>query len=614
MGGLAGLIQFRGDPPEPELLARMAQRQQSRGPDGSGAWADGPAAFHNRLRRIRPGKKVQPVVAHDLVVMLDGWIYDHLDLVRDLPGFAPDLSDTEALLLAWRRYGIDVLGRIDGEFAFSVWDRRARTLALARDRMGVRPMHYAARGDKFAFASEIAPLLEVPWVSREPEPQRLAEYLSFGVVHAPRTLLQEVHQVEPGSTVRVDADGVRARTWWRIRYAPVGSRRPRDSEVIERLEELVDRAVSKRMPKDVPTGLYLSGGLGSSSIAASARRKGLSLPSFTVSLADDPFPEAPFAGRVARLLGLEHHEVLVSSADVAQQFDASVRVLGQPVGQPGTVLQLMLARVAREHVRVALSGDGGEELFGSERLDDLVRMLRIARWVGLLPRPARFALQGVVGRERVARYSVPPERFALEHGLGGVSLFSAAERGAILRDPALARPAVRTDVLGAMYAELDTDPINTVLHGWLRSALSEAVLTRTDRTAAATGLDVRFPLLDREVVEATAALPGAVKVRRVAGSVHSRWPLRALLRGELPEVLVDRPKRGLPTLLGSWLAGPGRLFLEERCARLKRDQHGLWNGAAIEELRRAAGRSHAAGNKLWALFVLDEWMTALKAG
>lgn len=609
MGGLAGLLYLRGEPPEISLVERMAERQRSRGPDGAGSFHEGPAAFAHRLRRLRPGKKTQPVVHPDLVVMLDGWIYEHLDLVKDLPGFSVDLSDTEALALAWRRYGVDVMSQIDGEFALSVWDRRAQTLVLARDRMGVRPLHYGTSRDRFAFASEMAPLLTVPWISRDPEPQQLAEYLSFGVVHAPRTMLRDVHQVEPGCTLRVDADGVRSRTYWRIRYAPTGARRPRDIEVIARLQDLVDRAVQKRVPKDIPTGLYLSGGLGSTSIAAAARRKGLSLPGFTVSLDDDPFPETPFAGRIAKLLGIEHHEVRVSSADVVDRFDSSVAALGQPVGQPGTVLQLVLAQSARSFVRVVLSGDGGEELFGSEHLDNLSRMLRIARWFSRLPRALQQTSAVVLGKERVARYSVPVERFALEHGLGGVSLFSAAERASLLRDPALVRPSVRTDVLAPLYSELDTDPINTVLHGWLRSTLTEAVLTRTDRTASASGLDVRFPLLDREVVAAAAALPGAFKIRRAAGSVHSRWPLRAILRGELPEVLVDRPKRGLPALLGSWLSGHGRLFLDERCARLAQDRHHLWSASAIDQLRQEAGRSHVAGNKLWALFVLDQWLS-----
>lgn len=611
MGGLAGVVHFTGDPPDSATVDRMAERVAHRGPDGAGAWAEGPAAFAHRLRRVRPGYKRQPAVADDLVVLLDGWIFEHEALVRGLdPGaFGGDpLSDTEALLLAWRRWGPDALPRLEGEFAFAVWDRRAKALTLARDRLGVRPLHYAARGERLAFASEIGALGEVPWVSGAPELGRIAEYLAFGIVHSPRTMVRDVHQVEPGHLLRCDADGVRARPYWRIRYAPRGTRRPSEGDVIARLQELVDRAVHKRVPAGVPTGIYLSGGLGSAAIAAASRRLRLALPGYTVALADDPYPEAPFAGRVAQLLGIEHHEVTVGSADIARTFDEGVAGFGQPLGLAGGMLMSALARTARQSVRIALSGDGGEELFGGRMLDGLGRAVAFARWFQRLPAPVRAACKRGPFGARVGAWSVPLDRYALELGIGGANLFDADARAALLRDPGLVRPDLRREVLGPIYDGLDTDPINTALHGFLRSSLSEAGLTRADRAASASGLDVRFPLLDREVVEAAAALPGASKLRRASGSLHTRWPLRALLRGELPEVLVDRPKRGLPSPVEGWLFGSGRLFLEERIARLKQDPLGLWRPEAIDGLRSDVQRSNASGNRLWSLFALDSWL------
>jgi asparagine synthase (glutamine-hydrolysing) len=614
MGGIAGAVHFRGEAPGAEA-ERMAERLVHRGPDGAGAWSEGPASLAHRLRRVRPVPRArvpQPLVADDLVVLLDGWIYDHellLDQVSGRGEAESRTTDTEALLLAFRRWGADALHRLDGEFAFAVWDRRARVLTLARDRLGVRPLHYASREGRFAFASEIAALLTLGWVSGEPEVGRLAEYLSFGVVHAPRTLLRDVHQVEPGAIVQADDDGIRARPYWRIRYASPGARRPREGEVIAALQERVDAAVRKRVPIGVPTGLFLSGGLGSSAIAAAARRNHLKLPGFTVSFADDPYPEAPFAGRVAQLFGIEHHQVVVGSAEIARAFDEMVAGLGQPVGLGGGVLLRALAERARASVRVALAGDGGEELFGGRMLDGLGRSLALARWFQRLPRPVRAVIAAGPWRRRAARWAVPLDRYALDLGLGGANLFDDVGRSALLRDPALVRPRIRQQVLAPLYEGLGADPINTALHGFLRSALSEAGLTRADRAAAASGLDLRFPLLDREVVEAAAALPGALKLRRTGGSLHTRWPLRAMLRGELPEVLVDRPKRGVPTaMVADWLHGPGRLFLEERTARLKRDRLGLWRPEAIDALRADVHRSNAAGNRLWTLFVLDAWL------
>jgi asparagine synthase (glutamine-hydrolysing) len=265
-------------------------------------------------------------------------------------------------------------------------------------------------------------------------------------------------------------------------------------------------------------------------------------------------------------------------------------------------------------VRVVLSGDGGEELFGGRMLDGLVRSLRVARRFARLPRAVRSPLGRVLGRtERGRRMSTAPDDYVLQLGLGGHDLFSAEERSQLLRDHGLVRPSVRQDVLAPFYEGIDTDPINLALHGYLRSALGEASLPRADRTAAASGLDVRFPLLDSGVMEAAAALPGSAKVRRVGGSLHTRWPLRALLSGVLPATLVDRPKRGLPVPLGGWLAGAGRLFLEDRIRRLKDDPLQLWRAETLDALHRDVRRSNAAGNRLWTLFILDAWLRTVSS-
>lgn len=614
MGGLAGIVHFDGEPPDPADADAIARRQAHRGPDGEGRFTDGPAAFAHRLRRLpaRGSGKVQPAVADDLVVLLDGWLYGHEALLREL-GHDAGQTDTETLLLAWRRWGLEALERLEGEWAFAVWDRRQRALTLARGRAGARPLHYAARGRRIAFASELPALLHLPWISREPDRTRLAEYLSFQVVHAPRTLLPDVQQVEPGSCVQATVDGVRRRTYWRARYAPPGTKKPREGEVIDRLQEAVDRAVAKRLARGVDTGLYLSGGLGSAAIAAAGQRRHQSLPGFTVTFADDESPEAPFAGRVARLLGLEHHVVTVGTAELAAAFEPTVAALGHPIGHPAALLQLLLARAAREHVRVVLSGDGSEELFGGRMLDSLGRWLRLARRFALLPAPARRLLaRAMGGSERARRIATPLARYALDLGIGGADLFSAEERARLFRDPALVRPDVRRDVLAPLYEGVDTDPINLALHGFLRSSLGESALARAERTASAAGLDVRFPLLDREVVEAAAALPGSFKLVRVGGSVHTRWPLRAMLEGVLPPVLVDRPKRGMPAPLGAWLAGPGRLFMEERLRLLREDPLELWRPEALDALRRDVTRSNAAGIRLWTLFLLDAWVRMLR--
>jgi asparagine synthase (glutamine-hydrolysing) len=609
VGGLAGILQFRGDPPDPAVLDRMSARLAHRGPDGEGRFLDGPAALAHRRRELVATRSVQPLVAPDCVLLLDGWIYDHVAAGRVLGLRDPEEPDTVVMLAAWRRWGLDLVDHVDGSFTLAVWDRNNHTLYLVRDRMGVRPMFWAQVGGRFAFASELPALLEVPWISREIARENVAEYLSFRVVHSPRTLLRDVHQVEPAHWLRVNADLLTSRPYWRPTYAKPGTARPADGDVVGALQDAVERSVKRRLVSGVPTALYLSGGLGSTAIAAATRRLQRPVSTFTVGFADDPNPESPFAGRVASLLGLEHHEVVVGSSELAAAFEPGVRALGHPIGNPAVFLQLKLAARVGQTARVVLSGDGGEELFGGRMLDGLVRKLRFATRFANLPFQVRRAVATAVSQSPSARsWVVPPDRFGLDAEIGGSDLFGVAERQALLREPALVRPRVRRDVLTPFYEGLDTDPVNAILHAYTRSWLQEESLPRADRTAAAAGMDVRFPLLDGEVLAMAAALPGASKVRRVAGSLHTRWPLRAMLDGVLPPPLVNRPKRGMPVPLDPWLAGPGRLFLDDRFAMLRRDRLGLFRGEALDALVRSVGKTPGAGLRLWALFIFDAWV------
>ena len=615
MGGLAGLVHFRGDAPESALLERMSEVLAARGPDGHGAFAEGPLAFVHRLRGLHHDRAPMPVVTDDAVLLMDGWIYDHQAPDHLTGPAAPVSRDADTLRAAWARWGRRFVEHVEGDFAVAVWDRKTAELHLFRDRFGIRPLFWSRSDGRFAFASTVPALLQVPWVRREPDPDRLAEYLSFQVVHAPRTLLRDVRQVEPGHWLTVNADHLVTRRWWSLRYAPKGTARPRDSDIIDTVQDAVQRSVRRRVPQGTEVGLYLSGGLGSTAIAAAARRLYLNLPTFTLSFADDPYPELPFAGRVARLLGLEHHELTVGSADVAAAFEPTVAALGHPIGNPTAILQGLLAKKARERVRIVLAGDGGPELFGGRMLDRLQRQLRMQKAGAVLPKPTRTLLGRALGRlgvEQADALTLRADRLALEQGIGGANLFGTAARRAILRDPAWVRPSVRQDVLGLFHTNLETDPINTALHGYLRSWLGEGALARADRMATASGLDARFPLLDHEIVRYAAGLPGSVKVRRVGGSLHTRWPLRAMLDGVLPAPLVNRPRRGMPAPPDGWLVNAGRLFFEERWALLCEDPFDLFEPSGLDALRTRLPSEPAVALQVWALFILDAWLRSLQ--
>lgn len=609
MGGFAGWL----DAPDtdPDVLRRMGRAIAHRGPDGHGTFDDDRLHVVQRVRSLNRPAGCIPVVTDDHVLLLDGWFYDGDEQPDSQLGpAAPITRHARTLLASWQRWGRRFVEHVEGDFAVGVYDRRSGDVHLFRDRFGIRPLFWSQRGRAFGFASTLPALLELPWVRREVDPDRLAEYLSFQVVHAPRTLLRDVRQLEPGHWLTLKDGALRTRRWWSPRYAPRGTDRPSDGEIIDAVSEAVQRSVRRRVPTDAKTGLYLSGGLGSTAIAAAARRLHLELPTFTLSFADDPFPETPFAGRVASLLGLEHHELVVGSSDIARAFEKTVAAMGHPIGNPTAVLQGLLAEAAAPHVGVVLAGDGGPELFGGQMLDRLQRELRLARFGRRLPRRTRRLASKLLGG-RGRALSTDPSAIPLAQGIGGANLFSEVDRRRILADAAWVRPPVRHDVLSQFHANLDTDPINTALHGFLRSWLGEGALARADRMAALHGLDARFPLLDAEVSDYAMGLPGSVKVRRVGGSLHTRWPLRAVLDGVLPAPLVNRPRRGMARPPDDWLERSGRLFFESRWESLRANQHGLFDVDGLERLRAMLPGDPKVALQFWSLFVLDTWLTEL---
>ncbi|HMV66097.1 MAG TPA: asparagine synthase C-terminal domain-containing protein, partial [Myxococcota bacterium] len=392
------------------------------------------------------------------------------------------------------------------------------------------------------------------------------------------------------------------------RYAAPGTPVPREADVVPELDAVIRKAVRRALSGDGETGVYLSGGVGSTAVVAAARASSRSLRTFTVAMADEPSPESPFAGRVARLFGMEHQTITVTSKEVADAFDDAVAALGHPNGNAVVVLQLVLARAARTRVPRVLTGDGADQLFGGRMLDAPTEALRRVQRFHRLPGVLRALLRVPLERsERTRDLLVPPDRYLLERGIGGVELCDPAQRRALLLDGLFVRPGVRQDVLAPFYGEVHTDPLNAVMHAFLRSQLGADVLPRVTSTAAATGLSVGFPLLDREVQRMAMLLPGAFKVRGLSGSLPTRWLLRAMLHGTLPPALINRPDRPMPRPLDDWLGGPGRLFLEERFALLREDPLGLWHHTGLEAIKRGLGRSAGSAHRLWALFILDAW-------
>lgn len=514
-------------------------------------------------------------------------------------------SAAEVLLEYWDRLGLDALNHVEGAFVAAILDRDQKRLHLLRDAFGVRRLYYSNRNGRFGFSNQIRPLLALPWVSRELARENLAEYLSFRYNHAPRTLLRDVSVLPAGHHLIHDADGTKVEPWFKLRYSPPFADAPPDPPTLKELEQRLNRAVASRASGKERVGVFLSGGLDSSAITLLAARLG-PVHTFTVGMQDSEGDETPYAGRVANLLQTRHEVLRVSADDFRDAFDVVVGRSDQPLPDPAALPQYLLARAAKQHVDVILSGDGGDEVFGGRMVGVLAQEMRMSSLLSRLPG------RGFLGRAFKGRPELrdPASPFGLSRLIGGVHAFDYTARSALLRDPGWVRQGVRRLCLEPLYREVASDPINEILHVYLRGRMTEDALPRAGTAAALAGIGLREPLLDRDLVSFMASLPGSWKVRSGVTGAVTKWPLRELLRPVLGKSLVARPKRVLPGPWRRWLAG-GMPFIDERIAALREDRLGLFLPNAVGGLVANIERPGSEG-QLWTLLLLDAWLRDLR--
>jgi asparagine synthase (glutamine-hydrolysing) len=593
VSGIAGIVHFRGEAPDRDQARQLSAGVAHRGPDAKGVFADGPAVLAHRRLRIGRGAATQPLSHRHLVSVFDGRLY---------------VGSPQTVIEAWADEGAACLARLRGDFALAVWDRSRRVLWLARDATGTRPLFWSRRGGQFAFCSELPPLLGLPWISREIATDHLAEYLSFRYVHAPRTLLRDVSSVPPGHVLRIDASGERLSRWWRAPWAQPGAAPDKD-EVVERLDHLLQKSVQKRLAADAPVGLLLSGGLDSSAILHHAAQGADTPQTFTVSLAEDDVDEAPFAARVAKVMGADHHQIQVSDRRFIDALSYATAAMGLPLPTAAGAVQALLFAELRGSVKVILSGDGGDELLGGRGMEQIAARIRRARAVERLPGPARLLSRTIARQLGHNDWGASTAHFGMERAIGGSRVFHSAERVNLLADPGVVRPGIRRTVLEPLYQEVDSDPINNILHVWQRGWLAEDSLARSDRMAAAAGIEVRYPMLDGALLSFCAQLPGTLKVyHRLTGGYTTKWPLRAAMEERLPSRLLNRPKRSLPNPLDLWLRAPGADFLRGQVDSLRERGADLFIPGVVHEMARQHLEGKANhGLRLWTLILFHIW-------
>ena len=615
MCGIAGFAGWPlgGDAARATVRA-MCDAIVHRGPDDSGYFvAPDVALGMRRLSIIDVAGGRQPIANEDgaVHVVFNGEIYNHHELRRDLTRRGHTFrtrSDTETIVHLYEEMGSDFAAALRGMFAIALWDARTRQLVLARDRVGIKPLSYWLTPDGIAFCSELRSLLALPRFPARVDERAIAAFLSLGYVPDPLAAFTGVAKLPPGHILTWSADrGAALRRYWTPMVAESEGSDP--ALVVERLRELLANAVGSHLEADVPLGAFLSGGLDSSTVVALMAQAATITPrTFAIGFAEADFDEAAHARRVAEAIGTRHTDAVVAPA-ADRMIEGLVGIFDEPFADSSALPTYEVSALARRQVKVSLSGDGGDELFGGyTRYARLLRRPQVPAWGRSLLRSVGRALpHGAPGRGRLLDLA----RSRSAAYAGAVALPLAPIDGGMAAPRIVPREGQFGDVLAAAFADAGArDFVSQMMLVDVATYLPGDILTKVDRASMAVSLEARVPLLDHPLVEFALGLPAGLKIQHGVG----KQVFRRAIRGLVPAEVLDHPKRGFAVPLGLWFRGP----LRHRIEQLTRANGGLYDFLDRAAVRRLA-REHLAGRRdhspaLWRALVLHLWLAQLDAG
>ena len=643
MCGIVGYWNLGGPPIDPRAFQGMLDALTHRGPDDAGTWQDrgaGVCLGHRRLAILDLSSKGHQPMSNDsgeIWLTYNGEVYNFKEIRADLVKlghrFKSD-SDTEVIIKAYEQWGIDSITRFRGMFAFALWDGRLRKLYLVRDRAGVKPLYFHRSAKLVVFGSEMRALLSCPGLDRRLDRSSLFHYLQFGYISPPHSIFEDVSVVRPGHYIELGEDGSSKEVkYWDIvdhyrrgidmETSGYWNKRSED-EIAEEFEEILARGFKYRMVSDVPVGIFLSGGIDSSIVAAIlAKKLGMDINTFTIGFTRKEFNEAEYAKEIATALGTNHRELYVDPETALDNVDRLPQIFDEPFGDNSGIPTYLVSRMARENVKVALSADAGDELFAG-----YYRYFAAGRYQRFLDRTPAFVSHlsrsllevvptsmidaaysaATLGRHKLAGFQdkVLKAKRMLAHN-DQARLYEAAISdwyGADLRGLMSGAPTENEDIAQVFEALDGADFITKMMCLDFKKYMVDDVLAKVDRASMAVSLEAREPFLDHDLVEYAATLPLRYKYR--AG--ESKYLLKKVLYKYLPESMFQRPKQGFSAPIGEWLRGPLRPLVETKLSPDAVREDAIFDTEAVSRsLGRFYGDKSISANQIWYLLEFQMW-------